>query len=88
MRSNGEIKWGGELIFVSEVLVGEPVGIAETENGDWLVRFANLELGFIDQNRRRLHRRLPKPTKTACGLVDNASALPTTPQAQQQTTNA
>jgi transposase InsO family protein len=89
VRSNGEIKWGGELIFISEVLAGEPVGIAETETGEWIVRFANVELGCIDQNRRRLHRRrLPKPTKTACGLVDNASALPTTPQAQQQTTNA
>ena len=26
VRSNGEIKWGGELIFVSRLLIGEPVG--------------------------------------------------------------
>lgn len=89
VRSNGEIKWSGELIFISEVLVGELVGIAETDNGEWLVRFANVELGFIDNKRRRLHRRpTQKLTKETCGLVDNARTLPTTPQVQQQTTKA
>jgi transposase InsO family protein len=54
VRSNGEIKWGGELIFVSEALVGEPVGVAETETGDWIVRFAAHPLGLIDRRTRRL----------------------------------
>src|ERR1700721_2374858 len=40
-RSNGEIRWGGDFVFISEVLVNEPVGIAETERGDWIVRFAD-----------------------------------------------
>jgi hypothetical protein len=40
VRSNGQIKWAGELIFVGEALIGEPVGITETEGGDWLVRYA------------------------------------------------
>src|ERR1700739_4754611 len=31
---------GRELVFLSEALIGEPIGIAETEPGDWLVRFA------------------------------------------------
>jgi hypothetical protein len=30
VRSNGQIKWAGELIFVGEALVGEPVGVIET----------------------------------------------------------
>src|SRR5260370_32279264 len=34
VRSSGEIKWGGDLIFVSEALVGEPVGIEETDGGE------------------------------------------------------
>lgn len=83
VRSNGEIKWRGELIFVSQVLDGEPVGIDRTASGDWRVRYADIELGYIDLERRRLDRR-PLVRKTACGFVDNARALPTTPQAQQQ----
>ena len=80
MRSNGEIKWGGELIFVSEALIGEPVAIEETEAGEWLVRYAHIELGFIDPSGRLRRRQLSKPRR-ACGLVDNAQALPTGPQA-------
>lgn len=56
VRSNGEIKWRGELIFLSEVLVGEPVGIAETACGDWRVCFADVELGFIDRRTYKIHR--------------------------------
>jgi len=64
VRSNGEIKWKGDLIFVSQVLVGEPVGIDRTELGEWRVRYATLELGFIDRERRRLNRR-PAPQRQA-----------------------
>ena len=35
---NGQIKWKGDLVFVSEAVVGELVGLAETERGDWTVR--------------------------------------------------
>jgi putative transposase len=65
VRSNGEIKWGGELVFVSEALIGETVGVAETEAGDWLVRFCDLELGLIDRQSKKLRRlragRPPRP---------------------------
>ena len=83
VRSNGQIKWAGEVIFVGEALVGEPVGVSETESGDWLVRFANVDLGYIDLAHRRLR---PAPLRTArpVDLMDSAAALPTTPQAPQQ----
>jgi putative transposase len=85
VRSNGEIRWAGELIFVSEVLIGEPVAVEETDAGDWRVRFAGIELGFIDLKRRRLARKpTPAAIKEAHGFVDNACALPTTPPAQPQ----
>jgi transposase InsO family protein len=54
VRSNGEIKWGGDLIFLSEALVGEPVGVAETEDGHWIVHFADHPLGIIDRRTRKL----------------------------------
>jgi putative transposase len=56
VRSNGEIKWGGDYLFLSEALVGEPVGIAETEAGDWIVRFADLDLAIIDRHTKKLRR--------------------------------
>jgi putative transposase len=62
VRSSGEIKWGGELIFISESLTGEIVGVAETEAGDWIVRFADIDLGLIDRNTKRLRRfTAPRP---------------------------
>jgi len=62
VRGSGEIRWGGDLIFISEVLVGDPVGIAETENGDWIVRFADIDLGIIDRRSKRLRRfTAPRP---------------------------
>jgi len=83
VRSNGQIKWAGELIFVGEALIGEPVGVVETEAGDWLVRYADVELGYIHPQRRRLS---PRPLPAANRPVDwmgIAAAIPTTPQAHQ-----
>ena len=59
VRSNGEIKWGGDLIFISEALVGEPVGIIETKDGDWLVCFADHPLGIVNRRTRRLRPYAP-----------------------------
>jgi hypothetical protein len=62
VRTSGEIKWGGELVFISESLIGETVGVAETEDGDWIVRFADIDLGLIDRTSKRLRRFLaPRP---------------------------
>ena len=44
------------MIFLSEALIGEPVGIAETPTGDWLVRFAEIDLGIIDRRSKKLRR--------------------------------
>lgn len=53
VNPNGQVKWQGELVFVSEAVRRETVGLAETEQGDWLVRFMHLELGRIDRQTRR-----------------------------------
>lgn len=52
VRSSGEIMWKGELVFVSEALIGELVGIAELETGDHVVRFCDLDIGLIDRRGR------------------------------------
>jgi putative transposase len=56
VRPTGEIKWGGELVFVSEALAGEPIGVAETKDGDWLLRFCDVDLGVIDRRTKKLRR--------------------------------
>jgi hypothetical protein len=53
VNPNGQIKWKGELVFVSEAMQREVVGLAETERGDWTVRFMQVELGRIDRDTRR-----------------------------------
>ncbi len=83
VRSNGVIKWGGDLVFVSEALIGEPGAVEETEEGEWLVRCTDVELGFIDKSGRLRRRKLSKQ-RPACELVDNAARCPQGPQARQQ----
>jgi len=47
VRSNGEIKWRGNLVFVSEVLAGEPVGLVEIDNDCWKLNYGPVELGIL-----------------------------------------
>lgn len=49
VRTNGEIKWRGERVFVSEALVGEPVGIADSEDGRHQVYYGTIFLGCLDR---------------------------------------
>jgi putative transposase len=81
VRSNGEIKLNGNMIYISQALVGEPVGFTETEHG-WTVHYGPIELGII----ARRDDRLRKPKRKGCGLEDNATRCPQGPQPQQQQT--
>ena len=53
VKCQGQIKWGGDYVFVSEAVRGELVGLTETERGDWTVHFMQVELGRIDRQTRR-----------------------------------
>jgi transposase InsO family protein len=69
VRSSGEIRWRGGLLFVSEALVGEAVGISQREDGHWLVRFAEVPLLLLD---RQTH----KPARFAPGRPPRSKAKP------------
>jgi transposase InsO family protein len=56
VRSNGEIKWEGNLVALSQALAGEAVALEETEAGDWLVRFYAAPIGMIRRGEGRLSR--------------------------------
>jgi len=47
VRSGGEIRWHSDLVFLSEVLAGEPVGCKEHDDGSWTVHYGPLELGAL-----------------------------------------
>jgi putative transposase len=48
VRQSGEIKWRGTLVFLSQTLASEPVGLTEADDGRWRVSYGPLELGHID----------------------------------------
>ena len=60
VRTNGEIKWKGDKIYLSESLRGEPVGLAPQDERYWTVRFGPLVIGLLDDQARCI---LNTPTK-------------------------
>jgi len=55
VHSGGVIKWEGSLVFLSETLSGERVGLVEIDDGIWSVFFNPIELGRFDQRSRRIN---------------------------------
>lgn len=56
VRHNGEIKWRGELVFLSQALAGEPIALTPTDvDGRWLIFYGPLQLAIIDP-AGKLHR--------------------------------
>ena len=60
VRSNGQIKWKGGMVYLSEALIGEPVGLEQQDERTWTIRFGPLVIGTLDDMRRRVDR---TPTK-------------------------
>lgn len=60
VRHNGEIKWRGELIYISEALAGEPVALRQKEEHHWEIRFSSYPLGILNELTGRI---TPLPTK-------------------------
>lgn len=54
VRSNGEIRWGGRLIYVSQALIGQWVGLEPGGAEPWKVYFMGQELGRIDPKGKRV----------------------------------
>ena len=54
VRHKGEIKWRGELIYVSEVLAKEPVGLIPIDNDKWELRYSFQLLGILDERTKHI----------------------------------
>ena len=65
VRSNGQIKWRGDTIYICSSLIGETIAIEETDHGHWQVRFFDVPIGVIDMQTRKLrnHRGSPQSKK-------------------------
>lgn len=48
VRSNGDIKCHGRLVFLSETLTGQPVGLEPLDHQFYQLHFASLILGVLD----------------------------------------
>ncbi len=48
VRTNGEIKWQGQRVYLSEALCGEPVGLMPQDDRYWTVHFGPLQIGLLD----------------------------------------
>jgi len=56
VRSTGEIKWRGRLVFLSEALIGEPVGLREIENDLWRIEFGPMPLALYHTSTQQFVR--------------------------------
>jgi transposase InsO family protein len=54
VRHNGEIKWQGDLIYVSQVLAHEPLGLTQIEEQKWEVRYSFHLLGILDERLKTI----------------------------------
>lgn len=53
--SSGFMSFRGHKLFISEVLVGEDVGLEEVDEGIWSVHFYTVLLGRWHAGQRQLH---------------------------------
>jgi putative transposase len=75
VRSSGEIKWKGSMLFVSEALIGEVVALNEREDGDWGVRFADIPLLLIDRSTGKAARYGPGRPPRSVTSTQKVSAM-------------
>lgn len=82
IRTSGEIKWRGQLLYVSQALVGELVALEEIDDDKWLIRFGPIPLALVDSYDNRILHYRPRgrwhPSAGGRAAVDNSGG-PTDP---------
>jgi transposase InsO family protein len=61
VRHGGDIKWQGKLIYVTNTLIGEPIGLYQIDEDLWTLYYGALELGRLDARCARVE---PKTVKS------------------------
>ena len=60
VNANGEIKWNGHLIFLSEVLIGANVGLLPIGESVWSISFGAVRIGYLDEVHSAALNRRPE----------------------------
>jgi hypothetical protein len=58
VTSGGIFRWNGRILYASQALEGESIGLLEIQEDVWKVYYAEVELGLIDERdpkERRKH---------------------------------
>lgn len=78
VRTTGEIKWQGSCVYLSEALIGEPVGLAAVSDRHWTLFFGPVELGLLDSHTCKLlaYRRPNRRERVAARPVVENSGRP------------
>jgi putative transposase len=56
VRHNGEIKWKGETVYVSQALAREPVALKQVADHQWKIYFSTYLLGILDELDMKIKR--------------------------------
>ena len=56
VHTNGEIKWKGNKIYLSETLIGQYVALTPVDNHLWRVNYSFYPLGFLDEVVMRMRK--------------------------------
>ena len=62
VRHNGQIRWRGQLLYLSEVLAKEPVGLQRVDNDRWELRYSFHLLGYLNEQTGKI-----EPPERWCG---------------------
>lgn len=55
----GQLRWGGEYVFVAHPLAGETVGLEQIDERHWKVWFSFHQIGVLDTERLMIRRPAP-----------------------------
>jgi transposase InsO family protein len=54
VRPSGQIRWKGKELFLSETLIGEPVGLELIESHIYKIYYGSIELTLLDEKKGKL----------------------------------
>lgn len=54
VRSNGQIRWNGQMIYISEALRGEPIGLLPHDDRHRTIQFGPFVIGMLDECAQRV----------------------------------